>query len=85
MAHFKRKRSRALHSGSYSSNALERRLGSRYHQRAWLESYPRSWDKICHTRPGRAKARLAERDILRGADPDEVLWPLGKKPHIYYW
>lgn len=61
-------------------------------RRAWpdefsmMSNYPRSWDIQFHTRPRRAKEKLVERKIVTGKiDPDEAIFPLSKKPHIYYW
>ncbi len=52
----------------------------------WTRSYPRAWDIQQHTRPRRAREKQLARDIRDGrADPDNVAWPLQKKPHIYYW
>jgi hypothetical protein len=50
-----------------------------------MGSYPAWWDRTFHTRPHRAKVRSLERKIMHGADPDNLAWPLAKKPHIYYW
>ena len=84
MAHFKRKRARSASSGSYSANGLTRRLGIGDDKIiGW--GYPRSWDKIMHTRPTRAARRRLEHKVLRGADADDMTWPCGRKPHIYYW
>lgn len=88
MAHYKRKRSRSQSSGHYSGKGLERRLdgkiplGDRWH---WTGSYPRYWDKVHHTRPTRARTRMAEIKVIKGEDPDGIVWPHPKKPHIYYW
>lgn len=85
MAHYKRKRSRSNPSGYYSANALKHRLGVRFSAHALTSNWPRYWDKFYHTRPTRAKARQLEHAILRGADPDDMVWPDGRKPHVYYW
>ena len=85
MANYKRKRSRLQASGYYSRNGLDYRLGSGVSRRKWMSNYPRHWDKVHHTRPRRARTRQCETAILRGADPDEVIWPEDRKPHIYYF
>jgi hypothetical protein len=85
MAHFKRKKSRSSPSGNYSRMGLRNRLGDRYDDRSWLQNWPRHWDKVYHTRPCRAKNRRLEREIMNGTDPDNMVWPDGRKPHIYYW
>lgn len=51
----------------------------------WLNQWPRRHDYIHHTRPHRTKTKRLEREVLNGADPDGVVWPLAKKPHHYYW
>lgn len=85
MAHYKRKRPRGSAGGHYSNNALKYRLGDRFDSRIWLRNYPRWWDKCFHTRPSRTKTRRLENRVLRGEDPDNMTWPDGRKPHIYYW
>ena len=38
------------------------------------------------TRPKRRENRAVCLEILRGANPDELAFPLGnRKPHEYYW
>jgi hypothetical protein len=52
----------------------------------WSSSYPRSWDIQHHSRPRRAQERrLARLAVMDRIDFDEMIWPLSKKPHIYYW
>jgi hypothetical protein len=85
MANFKRKRPRTSGSGTYSANGLKHRLGDRFDDRAWLRNYPRYWDKTHHIRPARAGTRRLERAVVTGADADGLVWPDGRKPHIYYW
>ena len=47
---------------------------------------PSAWVNAYMNRPKRrSNKRLCER-ILRGADPDGVVFPVGnRKPHVYYW
>ena len=85
MANFKRKRPRTSGSGGYSGNGLKHRLGDRFDDRMWYGSYPRCWDKVHHTRPTRAKAHRLEKAVTSGADSENMVWPDGRKPHIYYW
>lgn len=88
MAHYKRHRCRLHGAGHYSSNALDRRLdgkvakGDRKH---WTGSYPRWWDKVFHIRPTRAATRMVEISVMKGEDPEQLVWPHPKKPHSYYW
>ena len=47
---------------------------------------PRWADILWHSRPRRHKDRAECRRVVSGnVDPDEALWQLEKKPHIYYW
>jgi len=77
MAHFKRGKCRH-HSSPHVS---KRSTGSQ-----WLSNWPRWWDIIHHTKPRRRAESKALRAVFREqVDPDNVAWPLDKKPHIYYW
>lgn len=69
MANFKRKRSRSNSSG----NSVH-----------WLNT-PSWWNIVFHTRPRRHKTRMMEHEVVKGCDPDGLLWPVEKKPHSYYW
>jgi hypothetical protein len=40
---------------------------------------------VFHTRPRRRRTKVCEIKVMKGFDPDAILWPLEKKPHIYYW
>jgi hypothetical protein len=85
LAHYKRKRPRTSGGGYYSRNGLKNRLGEQHDEWLWLHNWPRHWDKTFHTKPHRAAARALERKVMKGFDPDDMAWPLAKKPHIYYW
>jgi hypothetical protein len=85
LAHYKRKRPRTSGGGYYSRNGLKHRLGDRHERFMWLHNWPRSWDKIVHTGPTRARTRDLERKVMKGEDPCNMAWPLWKKPHDYYW
>ncbi len=51
-----------------------------------MRNTPRKWNIVYHTRPRRAREKRMEQAILRGTvDPDNAIFPLEKKPHIYYW
>ena len=51
-----------------------------------MDSWPAWWDRTFHIRPRRAAAKRLERQVMQGADPDGLVWPLGNsKPHKYYW
>lgn len=47
---------------------------------------PGHWNILFHSRPRRRRDDGAAKLVLRGADPDVLLWDLGnRKPHRYYW
>ena len=84
MAHHKRKRPRAHQRRGGSANYYNRRLGEG-HDYCWYTNYPRAWDKVFHTRPARARTRQLETLVLKGHDPDNMTWPVYRRPHRYYW
>jgi hypothetical protein len=53
--------------------------------RSRLFSTPARWNIEHHNRPRRHRNRLICHDVVKGAEADEVLWPLEKKPHHYFW
>lgn len=83
MANFKRTRSR-IHMGTGSTNDLQRRFKEEPNWR-WWKSTPSSHNIVFHTRPRRRAERRMEKLVLKGVDPDNMNWPLDKKPHEYYW
>jgi len=85
MAHYKRKRPRTVGGHRYSSKALEYRLKLDAQNLRWLQSYPRWHDKLFHTRPARRQTKFLAIQVLKGADADGLVWPDGRKPHVYYW
>jgi len=50
-----------------------------------MNGNPAWWDLVVHTRRQRAASKRLEHSVLRGSDPDTVVWPVNHKPHIYYW
>lgn len=51
-----------------------------------MNSHPAWWDRLFHTRPRRAAEKRVAKAIQDGkVDGDEALWPLDKKPTLYYW
>jgi len=70
--------SRTRHHGD---NQKRRQFGKEWR---WLGNWPRWWDQMFHNRPRRAAERLALHRELRNPDED-VLHPLDRKPHKYYW
>jgi hypothetical protein len=85
MAHYKRKRPRTKDLGySDYKHMVRRRGGERYvdHLYAGCSS---GHNIMFHIRPTRREQRKQERAVLRGADPDNIVWPLSNKPFSYYW
>ncbi len=51
-----------------------------------LDECPKHWRKLYMTKPCRRKNSFLCGQVLRGCDPENIVWPLGnRKPHIYYW
>lgn len=51
----------------------------------WMKD-PRWWRHDFHTVPARARTREQITGIMHGKlDPDDLVWPDGKKPKIWYW
>lgn len=54
--------------------------------RGWNWSEPSWWCNLLHTRPRRRATRHCEWRVLHNPDAaDGLIWPLDKKPHIYFW
>jgi hypothetical protein len=85
MAHYKRKRPRTKDLGVSDYKHMARRLGGKDNMHKLYSSCSSGHNMMFHIRPTRRKQRRLEKSILRGADPDGIAWPLGKKPHSYYW
>jgi hypothetical protein len=51
----------------------------------WMTT-PSYWNNCKHTRPRRAKERQLIKKIVHGyIDPDDIIFPDGRKPHVYFW
>ena len=51
-----------------------------------MSNWPKWHDVINHNRPRRREDAAMSHAVARGkVDPDEALWPLSRRPHIYYW
>jgi hypothetical protein len=65
------------------------------HGRHWPYDYcatPGWWVRLWMTKPARRAAHLLEANLRNRSahaaldcEADRVLWPQGRKPHIYYW
>lgn len=82
MAHYKRGRPRTSPSHNTRGNWDKHTPPPRW---MLMSSWPRYWDILYHTRPRRRRTREAVVAVMQGRDPDAILWPVEKKPHIYYW
>jgi hypothetical protein len=51
--------------------------------RSW--SVPRWHDILEHNRKRRAAENTVRAKLRRGDDPENLAWPLSRKPHVYYW
>lgn len=83
MANFRRKKPRHRTSSRYSTRVGNKRF-SHIHP-CWMYWYPAWHDILFHRRPHRRATKEVEGKLLRGADPDDLVWPVSKKPHVYYW
>lgn len=51
----------------------------------WMTT-PSHWNHDFHTKPRRAEERELIHKVLHDKiDSEDVSWPTGKKPKIYYW
>ena len=48
-------------------------------------SVPRWHDILHHTRRRRAAEKRCAVRLMQGKDPEDLAWPLSRKPTIYYW
>jgi hypothetical protein len=52
----------------------------------WLHATPSWWTRQMMTRPQRQEVRRLVKHTMGLADyEDAPLFPLAKKPHVYYW
>jgi hypothetical protein len=50
------------------------------------QNTPSWWIAMYMNQPKRRENKKLCSKILHGADPDELIFPLGnRKPHVYYW
>jgi hypothetical protein len=88
MAHYRRVRSRTKH----GCGRTKKFLGTEkpfmpfpdWDQWGWMTT-PSSHNILFHSRPRRREEKHCEHQILRGTDPEDILWPTSKRPHKYYW
>lgn len=84
MAHYRRKRSR-INQNRGSTNDIKRLYADSNIRWAWWQNTPSHHHILYHTRPRRRQERQLEIAVMKGEDPENIIWPLSKKPHHYYW
>lgn len=53
---------------------------------AFPSGTPAHWNILFHSRPRRRRERTRLAKVLRGHDPEPMIWDLGNsRPHKYYW
>jgi hypothetical protein len=58
----------------------------RFYGPRFPDDVPKWWRKLFMTRPRRRDNKRICQLILKGRDPDGLIYPLGNcKPHEYYW
>lgn len=53
--------------------------------RQCLMTTPSWWIREMETRPDRRKVKRECRSVITGADPENAMFPVYGKPHIYFW
>ena len=70
------------------------RHGKRYYRQlgedhllyyTWWQKEPKWWRKLMKHRKRRAEWRRCDSRIKKGYDPEDMTYPLDKKPWEYYW
>ena len=82
MVNFRRNKPRLRTSRGYSRRAGRERFEKDY---PWMCWWPAWRDILHHSRPRRRGDKRCGKAVLDGADPDNIVWPLLRKPHQYYW
>lgn len=60
----------------------------RGHGPSWLKFYsvtPGWWNRLRNKPPGKTLDKRSAAAVLRGDDPDGLVWADDRKPHIYFW
>lgn len=84
MANHRRRRPRAASYGR-KRQSYKVRHTPEWNRYGWRRNWPRWHDVVFHTRPRRRRTRACVVLVMQGTDPDLILWPIEKKPHVYYW
>lgn len=85
MANFRRAKPRTRTFGKRYDKWKAKRLEERNGYYWYMGSWPAWWDILHHRRPHRRKTKVVEFKVMRGDDLDDLVWPLAKRPHTYYW
>jgi hypothetical protein len=68
------------HTWHHGRRAKQQRFGDLWW---WYQQEPKWWRKLYKHAIRRAQTRQCVHRVLRGED--EILWPLDKRPWVYYW
>lgn len=68
------------HTWHHGRRAKQRRYGTLWW---WYQQEPKWWRKLYKHVPQRAAARQCVHRVLRGEEG--ILWPLDKRPWVYFW
>jgi len=71
--------SKSYRHGKYARH--KRKPGDYY----WLWTEPKSWRTMMKHKKRRSEWRMLKSKIYKGADMDDLTYPLDIKPWIYYW
>ena len=53
---------------------------------AFPNGTPAHWNIVFHSRPRRRRDHASLVKVVRGLDPENLIWDLGNsRPHKYYW
>lgn len=72
------------------SDAMKAELACYHADGSWNMTTPSWWIRLCMTAPQRAIVRTELKNIMKSDisvldELDYTVFPLAKKPHLYYW
>ena len=85
MAHYKRNRPRSIGADVNRLKLITKRLERKGMVPRFIGSIPGAFNLIEHIKPKRRETKRLEHAVIRGMDPDGVVWPVAKKPHSYWY
>lgn len=66
----------------HSDKQKEQLFGNNWH---WSRNEPKEWRRVFKHKRRRAELKHRIERIKNGCDPDDEVFPLDKKPWIYYY